>query len=242
MRTWMLFLGGLVAAGALALPGEAEAQTRNRLIWFADEGGGANETYWIGVQAVPAPAVLRSHLKLKHGLLIEHVLPEGPAAEAGFAEGDILLTVGGEEVSDVKQLHDALQKSKGEAVSAVLLHEGEEREVKIAPAKRETPRGLVVGEGEPVERWLRGLRGAEGEDPIRMFLFRPGAVFGVPAGEELPANVKIEITKSGKEPAKITVTQGEEKWEATSEDLSALPEKIRTHVERMVGTRFQGRI
>ncbi len=44
---------------------------------------------------------------------------------------------------------------------------------------------------------------------------------------ELPDNVTVSIVRHGKEPPKITVTRGDEKWEITDKELDKLPEELR---------------
>jgi len=45
----------------------------------------------------------------------------------------------------------------------------------------------------------------------------------------------IVITKKGSDPAKVAVQQGNEKWNVTENEIDKLPEKVRTHVGRMLG-------
>ena len=48
-------------------------------------------------------------------------------------------------------------------------------------------------------------------------------------------DMTVTISKQGKEPAKITVKQGDKSWEVTEDDLDQLPEEVRPHVEPMLG-------
>ena len=45
----------------------------------------------------------------------------------------------------------------------------------------------------------------------------------------------MDIHRQGKQPAEIKVKQGDKSWEVKEGDLSALPEALRPHVERMLG-------
>src|SRR5262249_41452294 len=52
---------------------------------------------------------------------------------------------------------------------------------------------------------------------------------------DLPDNVTISIVRHGKDPANITVTRGDQKWDTTEKDLDKLPEDLRPHIQRMIG-------
>lgn len=50
------------------------------------------------------------------------------------------------------------------------------------------------------------------------------------AGQELPDDVTVSITRKGKEPAKITVRKGDRIWEISErEDADKIPEEVRTY-------------
>ena len=51
----------------------------------------------------------------------------------------------------------------------------------------------------------------------------------------LPDDMSITISKTGKQPATVTVKQGTESWETTEKELDKLPEKARPYAERMLG-------
>lgn len=50
----------------------------------------------------------------------------------------------------------------------------------------------------------------------------------------LPEGVTVSITRTGNEPAKVTVKRGEQSWETTENDLSVLPEDLRGPVNEML--------
>ncbi len=64
------------------------------------------------------------------GIVIASVTPDGPAAEAGVARGDILLQVDGEPVDDLAELMRVLgEHEPGDAVNLTVMHGDDERTV-----------------------------------------------------------------------------------------------------------------
>ncbi len=45
---------------------------------------------------------------------------------------------------------------------------------------------------------------------------------------------RVEITRTRRQPAKVVVTRDKDRWEGTSDDLSKIPEKVRSEVERLL--------
>jgi membrane-associated protease RseP (regulator of RpoE activity) len=71
----------------------------------------ANEVSpWLGVLARPSDE--------PPGLLVKHVVPESPAADAGIERGDVITAMDGTAVTDVEALSDAVQaKAAGDTVT-----------------------------------------------------------------------------------------------------------------------------
>jgi hypothetical protein len=66
------------------------------------------------------------------------------------------------------------------------------------------------------------------------------AATGMAAVARLPDEVSITITRSGAEPARITVKNKEQSWELTEKELDKLPADIRNHVEPLLSPRGTG--
>jgi hypothetical protein len=213
---------------------------RDVLVLVGDGEEAAASAYWIGLICDPPDAALKAQLKLKDsGLLVRDVVPDAPAAKAGVKVHDVLLAVGDQELTDVRSLVDAVEKSEGKEITLHLLRGGDKQSIKLTPAKREKPARPDDLPGD-VRRWFELHRG--GPDGWRTDVLRPG-VLGWSmkvAPHKLPKDMTVTITKEGEAPAKITVKQGDKTWETTEDKLKDLPEEVRKHVAPMVrpGTGF----
>jgi len=196
--------------------------------------------YWIGVACEPLPAALRAQLNLPEGkgVLLEDVIPDGPAAKAGLEQFDVLLSIGDEPLGSQQDVARRVVDSRGEELTIRYLRAGKEATVAVKPAERPARYELgdwVVPEGDQasLQNWLERLRPGMPPNPLAMRFFHPGMVLPPDAG--LPDDMSVTIAKQGKEPAKISVKRGEQSWEVSEDKLDELPEDVRLPVERMLG-------
>jgi len=86
--------------------------------------------------------------------IVGRVYPESPAAEAGFADGDRIITIDGQAVDNFEQLQDIVADSDGRRLRVTVLRDGAERELFVAPRRnvRTDQAGVVT------ERWLIGIQ------------------------------------------------------------------------------------
>ncbi len=77
------------------------------LIRSVEGGGHGLDRAWLGATAQSVDADLATSLGLSHpeGVLVNRIYPDGPAARAGVAKGDVILAVDGREVEDPKALN-----------------------------------------------------------------------------------------------------------------------------------------
>lgn len=81
----------------------------------------------------------------EEGLVIERVMEDSPAAEAGIEEGDVIIAIDGEEAEGFSTLQEAVQEA-GEADRSVKLklqRDGKEMTIKIKPTKSEDQAGMT---------------------------------------------------------------------------------------------------
>jgi hypothetical protein len=210
--------------------------------------------YWIGLQFEPLPEALRSQLQLEadQGLVVTELFPDTPAVKAGLAKHDVVVKVDDAAVTDVEMLNKAVQATKGEKELALSIYRsGKQEVIKVMPAKRPGDNTFTLrvapqpGEEDALMGWLP--QGLDPDRPTRIEFYNPGVMidkdfkFKV---NDLPKGLSISISKSGEEPAKITVSRitvsknseskDEEKWSVTEKELDKLPAEVREHVERML--------
>ena len=82
------------------------------------------------------------------------VAPDSAAADAGLREGDVILSVGGEDIATFAELSDAVRSSEGDPMRLRVWRDGEEVEAVAVPRRVDLP---VDGGFET--RWLIGLSG-----------------------------------------------------------------------------------
>ncbi len=77
------------------------------LIRSVEGGGKGLARAWLGASVQPVDADLATSLGLSRpeGVLVNRIYPDGPAARAGIAKGDVILAVDGREVEDPKALN-----------------------------------------------------------------------------------------------------------------------------------------
>ncbi|REK06771.1 MAG: PDZ domain-containing protein [Planctomycetota bacterium] len=212
----------------------------------------SKDGYRLQISVAPVPRSLDTQLKLKgQGLLVERVGKGGPADKAGLQEYDILLSVADKPIERPDVLLEAVEQSEGEELELKVLRSGEPVVLTIVPAEapqqeQETekielsfPSRELNVQIEQLEQKIREKLKNAGVD-VRMQLIRPGRVlhslnFTSTEHQEFPKDLNVEIRKEGPEPAKITVTRGEESWTVGEGELDKLPDDVRPHVAGMLG-------
>ena len=195
-------------------------------------------SHWIGLECFPLDPALRSHLGLAEGagLIIEHVVAESPAAKAELKQHDVIVGADGTQIKSVADLVKAVDEARENELALEIVRGGKSMTVKVTPARRPEVQEMMR---RVPERRLEDFRSffehlQRGEQPGRYRIFGPGAV--LPGADKgLPKDLSVSITRTGSEPAKITVKKGEQTWEVSEDELDKLPEEVRPHVQRMLG-------
>jgi hypothetical protein len=248
---WSMKLGAaiglLVASAALAAPTQSD-DTSSAVVLLNDVVPARVKPpeHWIGVSCrAPLPEFLREHLDMpdSRGVLVVEVVPNGPAAKAGIAEFDILLTGNNQPLRSVVDLVQVVEEAAGKAVSFDLLRKGKHTTIEVKPEKNPhhgSPGGPDVkappyAELDQVYQWFE-QHYPNAEPRMRLRFMHPGTILpaDAPMHPSLPGSMSITIVKTGDKPTRITVKRGEDVWEVDEKGIDQLPKDVRPYVERML--------
>jgi len=271
IELWSGRAGSLALIAGVLLSGTSAfaQQLRNELlrtIVLVDNEGQPSEHYWIGVACGELTDALKTQLELTEGqgVLVDDVMPDSPAAQAGLKKYDVIVAAGDKSLTNAQGLVEAVAQAKEGELNLHIVRGAKKLSIAVKPAKRPAqPAEPTVVEipanadaeklQELIQQYMKQQHGAG----MRMRMLQPGMVLppgapvmaGVPAGATLPDDLTISITRHGNEPAKISVKQGEKSWELIEDKgptgpgqerpkhggMESLPPDVRVHVDRMLG-------
>jgi hypothetical protein len=240
---WLLGVAALMLVVAPAMSQEVGQPFNGNDVPFLIGERVLPSQYWLGIQCLAMPEMLRLHLNLpeKQGVLVGGVMKDSPAAKAGFVQYDVLLRAGDKPLRHPGDLMAAVDTAKETKLKIDLIRGGKPRTIELTPAKR--PENMVGFNAPPnqadldtVQQWLESIKPGQ-EGPLALNMLRPGMILpkDVVVGKPLPGNMSVVITKEGDKPAKIVVKRDKETWETTENKLDTLPADVRPSVEQMLG-------
>jgi serine protease Do len=97
---------------------------------------------FLGVETSQVPSVVSEQLGLAKGfgLVVDYVVPNGPAAAAGIQQNDILKLLNDQILIEPSQLRKLLQTfSEGTEVTLTILRKGQEQKITVKLTKKEVP-------------------------------------------------------------------------------------------------------
>lgn len=69
------------------------------------------------------------------GVLVVEIVPNSPAARAGFRRGDVVTTIDGQTIASADQLQEVVENSRiGQSLRVTVIRDGQTRELSVAPA------------------------------------------------------------------------------------------------------------
>jgi serine protease DegQ len=124
---------GLVRGAALALPTSAIERVVAALLTH-----GRIQRGYLGVSSVPArlPQGSADSVGQRVGLILTGLQPSGPAEQAGFLLGDVLLSLDGQKLESIGDLQAALEDRAAHAVPVKLLRAGVAQDLSVTPSAR----------------------------------------------------------------------------------------------------------
>jgi hypothetical protein len=111
---------------------------------------------FLGVETSQVPSVVSEQLGLAKGfgLVVDYVVPGGPAAAAGIQQNDILKMLNDQILIEPSQLRKLLQTfSEGTEVTLTLLRKGQEQKITVKLTKKEVPQRHSWNPGKHEWNW-----------------------------------------------------------------------------------------
>ncbi len=99
----------------------------------------AAESAYLGVATSDVPDLLAAHLGLKpgEGIVVQGVMPDGPAAKAGIAKHDVITRLAGQPVASAEDLSAKVREHRpGEVVRLNVIREGKASETDVTLGSR----------------------------------------------------------------------------------------------------------
>ncbi len=144
-------------------------EPQQQLSYFIYQG---NQDASSGLTVTPIDEATRAHLKVPkgQGLLVTSVLPQGPAAQVGVLQNDILLTLDDVSLAKPEDLEKCLKDAGDKVLKLVLIHRGHKRALRVQPKIR-----VIFGPVQPAapELWI-GVSVTPLEPALRAQLQIPG--------------------------------------------------------------------
>jgi len=104
----------------------------------------------VGIQPVNIELAEQFELDTNHGAVVTDVQPNSPAAEAGVQSQDVIVSFGGREIANHRQLAATVARSPiGSKQPLVVIRDG--KEVKLTVTVREQPKNFGVRAGDESE-------------------------------------------------------------------------------------------
>jgi serine protease Do len=107
---------------------------------------------WLGAMIQPITADLRNALDLKDnkGALVADVITDGPAEEAGFKRGDVIVSFDGKDINESSELPYIVSSTPvGKTVDVEVSRAGRRQTIKVKLEELPEDEGSVVGSREP---------------------------------------------------------------------------------------------
>ncbi len=105
---------------------------------------------FLGVETSDIPRVVSEQLGLAKGfgLVVDYVVPDGPAATAGVQQNDILKMLNDQILTEPEQLSKLIRSfSEGTTVTLTVLRKGQEQKIPVKLSKKEVPQRRWGGPG-----------------------------------------------------------------------------------------------
>jgi serine protease Do len=103
---------------------------------------------WLGVETSELPRVVSDQLGLPRGfgLVVDYLVPDGPAAQAGVQQNDIMRMLNDQILTEPGQLSKLVRSYKeGDTITLTVMRKGQEQKVQVKLAKHDAPGDMFHG-------------------------------------------------------------------------------------------------
>jgi putative serine protease PepD len=92
---------------------------------------------YFGIQVIQIPPAAAQQAGTPEGLYVVAVVPNGPSAQAGLRQGDVITQINGEAATDPNQLQElTLTKKSGDKVSLTYVRNGKSTTTTVTLAEQ----------------------------------------------------------------------------------------------------------
>ena len=136
----------------------------------------SNKGGYLGIEAKNISDQLRDYFDVKHGVLVEKVLPDTPAEKAGLKAGDVITFIEGRKIEDYNDLIRTLNYyNPNEKVEIEYVRKGSENNVDVTLAEKKKDKfffrnddgeTIIRGDGLPQMRMKKMLKDLDEPDEI----------------------------------------------------------------------------
>lgn len=194
----------------------------------------------LGIGCSQPTATLQSQLKLSPGigLVVGILIRDSRAAKAGLKVHDVLLkTIHAGKAAYPESFGELLQviETADDDVQLTVVRGGNQFVVTLPPGPQFSPFDIgrfTISSAYVVFTDSQVAKAADNQLSLQV----AGPAFAVTRAlpPALPEGVSVNITRTGTEPAQVTIRHGDDAWIATEKDLSAIPEEFRGAVAVML--------
>jgi len=100
--------------------------------------------YWVGMEVTQPSGEERKRLEIPtdHGIVVQQVVPDSPAAKAGLKAGDVLLAAGDKSLKELTDALEAIRAAGNSELTFEYKRDGKTAKVTIKPTKRPSGYGF----------------------------------------------------------------------------------------------------
>ncbi|HEY2148405.1 MAG TPA: PDZ domain-containing protein [Pirellulales bacterium] len=184
--------------------------------------------YWVGMKVTQPSDEERKKLEIPadHGIVVQQVVPDSPAAKAGLKVGDVLLNAGDKPLKELTDALEAIRTASNSDLAFEYQRDGKTAKVTVKPTKRPSGYGFEEAVAPPT----KAFEGAEAQEEYIRARQRLSAALESAGGiEKIRAElhqVRDRLTAIDKELAQLETGRGSANRARLDEQAAALKQAI----------------